>query len=339
MFAAAQKAPFIVYDPEFAAIIGTNATLKLVAERDSPFAGEAGVWVPDRNEVWFTSNTQNDSESLMVLNLETFKTYTPQTSIPITNPNGGYYFNGTVYVAGLGTWTEAPCIYAINPANGDTTVVLNTYFGLQFNGPNDVTWVKRGKKAYMFFTDDPISERYAPGSGIAPQLPDAVWRFDPQERSLVPVISRADILVPNGIRVNANQTKLYVTDSSATDSAPTLYGGADGTGSPAIFAFDLDEDAFPINKRMIGISRTGVPDGIHVDDAGRIWTAEYEGVVVRNAQAKVLGLFNSQAFSVNQTQHVANFALAGDTLVLLDVQRLWTVKLAQTVISPGRFEM
>jgi len=35
-------------------------------------------------------------------------------------------------------------------------------------------------------------------------------------------------------RVNVNQTKLYVTDSSATDSAPTLYGGADGTGSPAV---------------------------------------------------------------------------------------------------------
>ena len=191
----------------------------------------------------------------------------------------------------------------------------------------------------MFFTDDPIAERYAPGSGLPPQLPDAVWRFDPQERSLIPVISRADMLIPNGIRVNANQTKLYVTDSSATDSAPPLYGGADGIGSPAIFAFDLDDDAFPINKRMIGISRTGVPDGIHIDDAGRIWTAEYEGVVVRNPEGKVLGLFNSQAFSVNQTQHIANFALAGDTLVLLDVQRLWTVKLAQTVISPSRFTM
>jgi gluconolactonase len=65
----------------------------------------------------------------------------------------------------------------------------------------------------MLFTDEPIAPRYAPGSGIPPQLLDAVWRFDPQEYNLVPVISRADILIPNGIRVNANQTKLNVTDS------------------------------------------------------------------------------------------------------------------------------
>ena len=268
----------------------------------------------------------------MVLDLETNTTSHPHTSLPIVNPNGGFYFNHTVYITGLGTLTEAPCIYAINPSTGDTSVVVNTYFGLQFNGPNDVTWVTRGGKSYMFFTDDPVSVRYQPTSGIPSQLPDAVWRYDPQEQSLVPVISRADILVPNGIRVNANQTILYVTDTSATDSAPQLVGGAGGLGSPAIYSYDLDDDAFPINRRMIGISRSGVPDGIHIDDYGRIWTAEYEGVVVRTPTGKVLGLFNSEAFSVNQTQHVANFALAGDTLVILDVQRLWTVKLAQTVV-------
>ena len=102
--------------------------------------------------------------------------------------------------------------------------------------------------------------------------------------------------------------------------------------------FDLDDDAFPINKRMLGISRTGISDGIHIDDAGRIWTGEYEGVVVRNPQGKVLGLFNSMAYSVNATTHVANFALAGDTLVIEDVQRLWTVKLAQMVVTASRFQ-
>lgn len=84
----------------------------------------------------------------------------------------------------------------------------------------------RGDKAYMFFIDDPIAERYAHGSGIPSQLPDAVWRFDPQKRTLVPVISRADLLIPNGVRVNESQTKLYVTDSSVTRFFPTLQGGA-----------------------------------------------------------------------------------------------------------------
>ena len=107
-----------------------------------------------------------------------------------------------------------------------------------------------------------------------------------------------------------------------------------GIGSLAIFVYDLNDDAFPVNKRMLGISRSGIPDGIHIDDADRIWSGEYEGVVVRNSQGKVLGLFNSEAISSNGGTHIANFALAGDTLVLLDMQRLWTLKLAQTVVSP-----
>jgi gluconolactonase len=86
-------------------------------------------------------------------------------------------------------------------------------------------------------------------------------------------------------------------------------------------------------------ARSGVLDGIHIDDAGRIWTAEYEGVVVRSARGKVLGLFNSQAFGINATIHVANFASAGDTLLVLDAQRLWSGKLAQTVINLARYEL
>jgi gluconolactonase len=70
---------------------------------------------------------------------------------------------------------------------------------------------------------------------------------------------------------------------------------------------------FPVNKRMVGISRRGVPDGIHIDDAGNIWTGEYEGVVVRNPRGKVIGLFNSEATVANQSYTIANFALAGDT--------------------------
>ena len=334
LLANARNTPFIAYDHEFLDIIGPTPTMRLVAERPSAFAGEAGVWVPERREVWFTSNTNGDNQSLQIVDLDTWEIRVPKTSLPILNPNGGCYANGTVYITSGGTLVDAPCVFAINPSTGDTSIIVNTFFGLAFNGPNDVTWTTRANKAYMFFTDDPISVRYGPGGESAPQLPDAVWRFDPVGHSLVPVISRGDVLIPNGIRVNADQTKLYVTDSSATNAFPALAGGASGIGSPAIYVFDLDENMFPVNKKMFGISRTGLADGIHVDDRGRVWTAEYEGVVVRSPSGKVLGVFNSFAYSVNATTHVANFALAGNQLVILDVQRIWRVELAQTVISP-----
>jgi len=78
-----------------------------------------------------------------------------------------------------------------------------------------------------------------------------VWRFDLQECTLIPVISRGDVQIPNGIRVEANQIKVYLTDSSTTDSFPTLQGGAMGTGSLAIFIWNLDDVAFPINKPRV----------------------------------------------------------------------------------------
>jgi gluconolactonase len=334
LLASAAAAPFISYSQEFLDILGPNPTLKLIAERTYAFAGEAGVWAPDRNEVWFTSNTNGDAHSLEVLDLATSKIRVAQTSLPILNPNGGTYFNKTVYITSGGTLSNAPCIYAINPSTGHTTILLNSYFGLSFNGPNDLAWATGpNKKPSLFFTDDPISIRYAPGSPLPAQLPDAVWRFDPETHALVPVISRADILIPNGIRTNAASTKLYITDSSATDAFPTLAGGAAGTGSPAVYVYDLDAQMFPTNRRMIGLARTGVPDGLHIDDKGNIWTAEYEGVVVRNHEGRVLGLFNSQAYGVNATTYVANFALAGDVLIILDVGRVWGVKLGSDVVA------
>ena len=173
LLAAAQASPFVSYDQEFLDIIGPNASLKLIAERSTPFAGEAGVWVPDRNEVWFTSNTNGDSQSLEVLDLQTSQIRVPKTSLPILNPNGGYYFNHTVYITSGGSLSNAPCIYAINPSTGTTTILLNTYFGLAFNGPNDLTWAKatHNKSAYLFFTDDPISIRYSPAAKSPPNSP------------------------------------------------------------------------------------------------------------------------------------------------------------------------
>ncbi|CAM6119590.1 unnamed protein product [Calypogeia fissa] len=334
LLSAAKKASFISYDPEFLQIIGERPSLKLIVQREDLFADEAGIWVPEKNQVWFSSSTVNNVGNVSILDLGTSEIFTPNTSIPIVTPNGGYYFNGTVYITGQGTATVAPCIYAIDSDTYETRVVVNSYFGIRFNGPNDVIWLKRGSKSYMFFTDDPLSYEYT--GGELPVLPNAVWRYDPQDQSIVPVISRADIIIPNGIAVNAEMTKLYVTDTPPRD---TPGSPIPATGSPAVYSFDIDEDLFAVKKRMLGIARNGIPDGVKVDDAGRIWTAESEGIVVRNPRGKVIGVFNAETLLASQDVPMANFALAGDTLVVLALQRLWTMKLAQTVISPDRYRV
>jgi gluconolactonase len=194
----------------------------------------------------------------------------------------------------------------------------------------------------MFFTDDPLSSLF--DGGPAPVLVDAVWRFNPKSYSLVPVISRADILVPNGIATNKEQNKLFVTDSTPIDSGTGTSPAGVGAGSNAIYVFDLVEDEngfpWPVNKRLFGLSRTGIADGIKVDDQGRVWTGEGEGIVVRDLGGKVLGLFNAETLLIDRGAGglLANFALVGDQLVIEGNERLWILTLGEIVMSAGRFE-
>jgi len=178
----------------------------------------------------------------------------------------------------------------------------------------------------MYFSDDPLASLY--NGGNFPQLPDAVWRYDPQEKTILPVIDRTDVLVPNGIRVNADSTKLFVTDT------PPLIYGANITASSAIYVFDLDEKGFPSNRRLFGIAERGISDGLHLDDAGRVWTGEADGIVVRNSGGKVIGMFNSLAiFGVGSAFTLQNFAIAGDRLIVLALDKIFSVGLSRSIVK------
>ena len=223
----------------------------------------------------------------------------------------------------------------------EVETVVNSYFGLRFNGVDDIAWARQGNDRYMYFTD--LDFAYLGYNNLPSlQLPANVYRWDPQTSVLLPVIGRNEIN-PNGVRVSPDMRTLYVTDSTSTFGGAGPYSPASGPSDtfwlgPYIYAFDLDTNKFPVNRRVFGMARQGIADGIHVDDYGRVWTGEYEGVVVRNAAGKTIGVFNSQFFQADKTVsglEIANFALAGDTLVFLSTTRLWTVKLAQTVVGAG----
>ena len=92
----------------------------------------------------------------------------------------------------------------------------------------------------------------------------------------------------------------------------------------------------PRNRRVFGMARQGIADGIQIDDKGRVWTGEFEGAVVRNTAGKTIGIINSQFFQEDKTVSglpIANFALAGDTIIFLATRRLYTIKLAQSLKS------
>lgn len=114
-----------------------------------------------------------------------------------------------------------------------------------------------------------------------------------------------------------------------------------GSGSAAIYVSDLSQDGYPSNKRLFGITQRGISDGMLIDDAGRVWTAEADGIVVRNASGKVLGMINSLAVPgetvVDSDQiPLQNFALAGDKLIVLAYNKIYQVKLSGMIVSGMR---
>ena len=213
-----------------------------------------------------------------------------------------------------------------------TLFVVNSFFGLRFNSPDDVTFVKRNCQTYMFFTDPSFGPVVNPTPSAV--LPNAVWRYHAATQDLQAVISRSDILNPNGIAVSADMKKLYVTDTSMELVDPSYGQGALSSGATAIYVFDLDHEVRPVNKRLFAYARSGIPDGLHVDDKGRVWTGEGDGIVIRSSAGKVLGLINAAA--IGETA-ITNFALAGNVLAIGGYENLLLVNLTKTIVKPQRF--
>ena len=340
LFAAARNATWYAYDVEFLQILGPSPKIRLVDPQSasSVYAHEAGAWDYDHNEIWLTSDSASPPGVFSILSLDNYTVRTPKSPLQDGRvPTGGTYFNGLVYFTVLGKMSinEPPAVVSIDPVTLELTTILNTYFGVHLNSVDDLTWVRPNicNTSNMFFSSLDLGPEGGTGLSTA-VLPNAVYRFTPSTKSLQAVIPRADILAPNGINVDADGKYLYVTDSALT----SLTGpGADRGGSPAIFRFELDANCNPTNKQMFAMPRSGIADGLRIDDFGRVWTAEFNGIVVRNAQGKELGVFNAEALvkPFSYKNPISNFALAGDKLVILAIDRVYVVQLAQNVTTPA----
>ncbi|KAL2878725.1 hypothetical protein SGCOL_005950 [Colletotrichum sp. CLE4] len=139
----ATKAPFISYHDEFLALLGQNPVIELVEEGPGNFAGEAGVWVSDRNEVWYTIwiNDGPTHVEILDLNPKTIRNLTSPK--PLENPNGGFNHQSCMYFTCLRNDTRdwPGGVVSVDPETGHVETVLNSYFNLKFNSIHDVAWV------------------------------------------------------------------------------------------------------------------------------------------------------------------------------------------------------
>lgn len=209
---------FAVHDNAFHALLGSDPTLELLLEHDRyPFAHEAGVFISSgsTNELFVTSNRfQDDSGAdriqISKVSLRNGSGKAEREEIhndQIIMANGGVNYNDGILFCSQGSPSQPAALYEMSASPPYTShLVLNSFHGRSFNSVNDVVVHSDGS---IWFTD-PIYG-FEQGFRPPPQLPNQVYRYDPQTKSIRAVADSFGR--PNGICFSPDETIVYITDT------------------------------------------------------------------------------------------------------------------------------
>ncbi|KIY68347.1 D-lactonohydrolase-like protein [Cylindrobasidium torrendii FP15055 ss-10] len=331
------SAPFFqVFDAEFYDILGDDPWIHEVSSDPSfAFAHEAPVWVPETDEIWFSSNAggrlgrsdlnnNNQIAKISVKDVEAAMGGTPQDvnvshpNVPLpdfvqmTNGATGPYF-GNILVMNQGRGGLPANIALVNPQEPyNATVILDNFYGRQFNSLNDAKI--HHPSGNIFFADVPYGfyQNFKP----APGLPNQVYAFDPSTGSVRVVADQ--LSKPNGLAFSPDYKIAYIADTG-------LYGGLfpnNQTLPATVYAYDVTDDLFFVNRRVFAYADTGASDGLNVDNNGYVYGGCGDGVHVWNPKGKLVGKFFTGASS-------ANFAWAGKgKLFILQETKIFLASIA-----------
>lgn len=175
--------------------------------------------------------------------------------------------------------------------DGTVEPLVDSWEGVRLNSPNDVVVDGDGS---VWFTD-PHYGLTSPGEGHPGEMEYGacyVFRFDPGTGRAEPVVT--DMEEPNGLAFSPDGSILYVADSSAVRRP-------EGVGNRHVRAYRVErgEDVqrgdggegtvrCTAGRTLFEIP-AGIPDGLRVDQAGRIWCSAADGVHVCTPEGEHLG--------------------------------------------------
>ncbi|KAJ7071976.1 D-lactonohydrolase-like protein [Mycena amicta] len=331
---------FQVFDKAFLKVLGSGASITSIASNATfAFAHEAPIYDAKQDVVYFASNDGgalgmsdiNHNNKVGTINLKNIPANLNGTAIeiPVTElnlpdtiqmTNGGTGpFRGNLLLITSGRGNLPPSIALVNPnPPHNTTVLVDNYFGRQFNSLNDIKIHPSGK---IFFTDTVYGwlNHFRP----QPLLPSQVYRLDPDTRAVR--IAATDFDKSNGIAFNGAGTIAYIADTGSTSG----FLGNNQTEPATIYAFDVDRttQAF-MNRRAFAYVDAGVPDGVQVDADGNVYAGCGDGVHVWAPDGTLIGKFFLGTTSANLV-----FAGPGRLVILAETK----IFLAKIAASPSLF--
>ena len=160
--------------------------------------------------------------------------------------------------------------------DGTRRMIVDSYDGKPLNSPNDVVVKSDGT---IWFTDPPYGILTDEEGHKSPQEQAGcfVFRFDPADGSLTIVSDAMDY--PNGLAFSPDESRLYVSDTSATPKPG---------GNHHIVAFDVIDGQTLSEPEVLYVMEPGLSDGLRVDELGYIWTSSGDGMQLLSAEGELL---------------------------------------------------
>jgi len=258
------------------------------------------VFVAEENALYFTSLPhRNGGPPIVAIKRVDLDSGRLSIVRPEANVANGMTLDrsGCLLVCEQGTLARRARISRFDCSDGQLETVVDSFEGKPLNSPNDIVVKSDGT---IWFTDP--SYGWLQGFRPAPELPDAVYRFDPLSGDMGSVASSFDH--PNGLAFSPDESILYVGDS----------------GEPHdVKAFDVVDGRRLENERVFADIQPGYPDGLKTDADGRVYVSSFAGVQIFDPDAMPLDLI--------PVRGSVNFAFAGDALLITNDTAIWKADL------------
>ena len=223
---------------------------------------------------------------------------------------------GNLILAQHGDRRIARLVNPVSEAPGpEYATVADRYDGLRFNSPNDLVYHSSGA---LYFTDPP----YGLEGNVddpAKELPfQGVFRVAPD--STVTLLTDA-MTRPNGLAFSPDESTLYVANS---DPQRPIWMAYDVAGDGSLDNGRVFFDA----SHLVAEGRTGLPDGLKVDQSGNLFATGPGGVLILSPDGTHLG-------TIQTGQATSNCAFGEDGSSLFITADMYLMRVRLTTRGVG----